>query len=186
LNLPPDLRMSDGEIRSTVQVLLIAGYDTTAKLMGNCLVEFERHPDQRRLLVENPALVPAAIEEVLRWRGVLHGVLRTVEKDTTVGGTRVSEGQLVCALTAAANRDPARWSDPLQFDIRRAPKAHVGFGYGPHLCIGAPLARLETKVALERLLRLAPDYHVSSVGYGNEWFIRGPQRGVLDPAVAVS
>jgi cytochrome P450 len=180
LEQPPDVRMSDAEILSTVEVLLIAGYDTTAKLMGNCLVELERHPDARKLVAEDPMLVPSVIEEVLRWCGVLHGVLRTIERDTVFAGTELRRGQLVCTMTGAANRDPSRWPDPLEFDVSRAPKAHLGFGYGPHLCIGAPLARLETKVAMERLLRLAPDYHVRDVDYGNEWFIRGPHRGVLE------
>ncbi len=180
LEQPAGLRMSDAEIRSTVENLLIAGYDTTAKLLGNCLVELERHPDQRRLVVDNPSLVGPAVEEVLRWCGVVHGVLRTVEADTEFADTHLARGDLVCAMTIAANRDPARWSDPLCFDIKRTPKAHIGFGYGPHLCIGAPLARLETKVAVERLLALAPEYHVRNLDYGDAWYVRGPATGLLD------
>jgi cytochrome P450 len=179
LQAPPEARMSDGEIRSTISVLLLAGHDTTAKLMANSLVVLERDPDQRRLLVDDPSLIPAAIEEVLRWCGVLHGVLRTVERDTEIAGVSVSAGQMVCTMPAAANRDPDRWPDPLRFDIRRDQKAHLGFGHGPHTCIGAPLARLETKIALERLLRLAPDYELRDVDYGSAWFIRGPERGLI-------
>ncbi|HLN05179.1 MAG TPA: cytochrome P450, partial [Acidimicrobiales bacterium] len=185
LQAPPEARMSDDEIRSTISVLLLAGHDTTAKLMANCLVVLERDPDQRRLLVNDPSLIPAAIEEVLRWCGVLHGVLRTVERDTEIAGIAVSEGQMVCTMPAAANRDPDRWSDAHRFDIRREQKAHLGFGHGPHTCIGAPLARLETKIALERLLCLAPDYELRDVDYGSAWFIRGPQRGLIHlPAAA--
>jgi cytochrome P450 len=179
LQLPPELRMSDAEIRSTISVLLLAGYDTTAKLMSNCLVELERHADQRRLLADDPALIPVAIEEVLRWCGVLHGVLRTVEHDMELLGADVAKGQMVCTMPAAANRDPDRWPDPLRFDIRREQKPHLGFGHGHHLCIGAPLARLETKIALERLLRVAPEYSLRDVDYGKGWFIRGPERGLL-------
>ena len=179
LHLPQDVRMSDAEIRSAISVLLLAGYDTTAKLMSNALVVLERHPDQRRLISEDPSLLPAAIEEVLRWSGVLQGVLRTVEQDTQIAGTAIAQGQFICTLPAAANRDPARWTDAWRFDIRREPRAHLGFGYGPHLCIGAPLARLETRIALQRLLRLAPDYILRDVDYGPAWFIRGPQRGLL-------
>jgi cytochrome P450 len=185
LDQPPGTGMTDAEIRSAISVLLLAGYDTTAKLMSSCLVVLERFADQRRLLVDHPELIPAAIEEVLRWCGVLHGVLRTVEEDTEIAGVVIGQGQFVCTLPAAANRDPGRWSDPLQFDIRREQKAHLGFGYGPHLCIGAPLARLETKVAIERLLRKVPDYRLSDVDYGQAWFIRGPERGRLEaPASA--
>jgi cytochrome P450 len=183
LRAPADARMTDAEIRSAVSVLLLAGYDTTAKLMSSSLVVLERYPDQRRLVASEPALVPVAIEEILRWWGVLHGVLRTVEEDTVVAGTELAEGELLCTLPAAANRDPERWPDPLTFDVQREQKAHLGFGYGNHLCIGAPLARLETKVALERLLRLAPEYRLRDVDYGDAWFIRGPERGLLDVAV---
>lgn len=183
LQLPSELRMSDAEIRSTISVLLLAGYDTTAKLMSNCLVVLERHPDQRRLVVDDPTLIPAAIEEVLRWCGVLHGVLRTVEEDTDLCGTTVAKGQMVCTMPAAANRDPDRWPDPLRFDIRREQKPHLGFGHGHHLCIGAPLARLETKIALDRLLRLAPEYSLRDVDYGKAWFVRGPERGMFQVTV---
>jgi cytochrome P450 len=180
LDQPADTGMTDAEIRSAISVLLLAGYDTTAKLMSSCLVVLERFADQRRVLVDDPGLIPAAIEEVLRWCGVLHGVLRTVEEDIEIAGGAIGKGQFICTLPAAANRDPGRWSDPLQFDIRREQKAHLGFGYGPHLCIGAPLARLETKVAIERLLRKVPNYRLSDVDYGQAWFIRGPERGLLE------
>ena len=183
LQLPPDVALSDAEIRSTISVLLLAGYDTTAKLMANSLVVLERHPDQRALLVDDPMLVPTAIEEVLRWCGVLHGVMRFVERDTVFLGAEITKGQMVCTMPAAANRDPSRWTDPLSFDVGRTPRANLAFGYGHHLCIGAPLARLETKVAIERLLRLVPEYRLRDVDYGNAWFIRGPERGLLDVGV---
>ncbi|HUJ65918.1 MAG TPA: cytochrome P450 [Acidimicrobiales bacterium] len=179
LRFAADGTMSEPEIRSAISVLLLAGYDTTAKLMANALVVLERCADQRRLLAEDPSLIPPAIEEILRWCGVLHGVIRTVEKDTELGRVPIAAGQFVCTLPAAANRDPGRWADPLRFDIHREAKAHLGFGYGPHLCIGAPLARLETRVALERLLRRAPDYSLSDLDYGHAWFIRGPQKGLF-------
>jgi cytochrome P450 len=182
LQLPAEAGMSEAEIRSTISVLLLAGYDTTSKLLSNCLVVLEHHPDQRRLVVDNPDLIPTAIEEVLRWWGVLHGVLRTAETDTVIGGTPIAKGQVVCTMPAAANRDPDRWPDPLRFDVRREQKSHLGFGYGPHLCIGAWLARVEARVALQRLLRLAPEYSMLDVDYGNAWFIRGPQRGLIQIA----
>lgn len=182
LDQSPETGMSDAEIRSAVCVLLLAGYDTTAKLMANCLVVLDQHPHQRRRLAARPELIPAAVEEVLRWCGVLHGVLRTVESTTELGGQVIQAGDIVCTLPAAANRDPGRWADPERFDIDREAKAHLGFGHGPHLCIGAALARLETTVALERLLRLAPEYRLSDVDYGKAWFLRGPERGRLHAA----
>jgi cytochrome P450 len=179
LEQPESERLTDSEIRSAVCVLLLAGYDTTAKLMGNALVVLEAHPDQRKALVEDPSRVPAAVEEVLRWCGVLQGVLRTAQAGTVLAGQEIAEGEMVATRPAAANRDPGRWEQPERFDIARKPLAHLGFGHGPHLCIGAALARLETRVAIERLLEVAPEYHLSDVDYGTGWFLRGPVRGLL-------
>ncbi|HEY8524579.1 MAG TPA: cytochrome P450 [Acidimicrobiales bacterium] len=175
--------MDADEVRAAAVLLLIAGYDTTAKLLANALVALELHPDQRRLLVERPELVPAAIEEVLRWRGTVQAIPRVATADTVLGDTRIAAGEPVYALIAAANRDPDRWADPARFDVRREAKAHYGFGYGPHLCLGAPLARLEAKVAIERLLRTAPEYRLRDVELGPSFFVRGPERGFLDVAV---
>jgi cytochrome P450 len=176
--------MSVEEIRSAAILLLIAGYDTTAKLMATSLAVLERHPDQRRLVAQNPALVPAAIEEVLRWEGVTQMNPRRVMRDTALAGVELPAGATVYALTAAADRDPARWEEPRRFDVRREPKSHLGFGFGPHLCLGAPLARLETRIALERLLRLAPDYSLRDIDLGSGFFVRGPERGFLDLTAA--
>lgn len=177
------LRSSDhfneDEVRSTAVLLLVAGYDTTAKLMSSCLVALEQHPDQRRLLTEDPTLIPAAVEEVLRWEGVNHATPRLVVRDTELADTRLSAGDLVFALLSAANRDPGRWPDPGRFDIRREAKAHVAFGFGRHLCLGAYLARLETTVALERLLRIAPEYRLRDVGFGGA-ISRGPESGFVN------
>jgi cytochrome P450 len=172
--------MSDEEIVSTGFLLLVAGYDTTAKTMSNCVVALEQHPEQRKLLVENPSLIPAAIEEVMRWWGLLQMQPRIAAKDTEIAGTKVSKGDNVYCMLAAANRDPARWSRPELFDIEREQKSHVGFGYGAHLCLGAPLARLEIKVALERLLELAPEYRLRDVDFGHSWMNRGPERGIVE------
>ncbi len=186
LDQPADSRMSDPEIRSAISVLLLAGYDTTAKLMSNALVVLEQYADQRRRAAADPGLIPAVVEEVLRWCGVLHGVLRTVETTTELAGVTVEVGDMVCTLPAAANRDPQRWAEPDRFDIDREQRAHLGFGYGPHLCIGAPLARLETRVALQTLLRMAPEYHLTDVDYGTAWYLRGPVRGLLHAATVAA
>ncbi|MDA8047237.1 MAG: cytochrome P450 [Actinomycetota bacterium] len=177
--------MSSGEIRSTAVLLLAAGYDTTAKTMGNALIALERNPDQRRLVASDLSLVPAAIEESLRWFGPVQWLPRVAATGTTVGDTDVEAGQRVYVFPAAANRDPRRWSRPECFDVRREVKAHLGFGYGPHLCLGAPLARLEARVALERLLLLAPEYRLGNVDFGRSLFVRGPESGTLDIGTAV-
>lgn len=169
--------LSDAEIRSAAVLLLLAGYDTTAKLMANCLVVLAQHGEQRAVVAQNPALVPAAVEEVLRWAGVSQMTPRRVVTDTTLADTDLRAGDTLYLLHGAANRDPQRWPAPQQFDVRREQKAHHGFGFGTHVCIGAPLARLETRVAVERLLAIAPDYQLRDIEYGHSMFARGPDRG---------
>jgi cytochrome P450 len=180
LELDGDHAMSDGEIRSTSILLLVAGYDTTAKTMSNCLIALEQNPEQRALVADDPALVPAAIEECMRWSGPVQWGPRRVEHDTELAGVELAAGDHIYTFSAAANRDPRRWERADELDVMREPKAHLGFGYGPHLCLGAPLARLEVKVALEQLLRLAPDYRLRDVDFGNSVFIRGPERGRIE------
>jgi cytochrome P450 len=176
--------MTPAEMRSTALLFLTAGYDTTAKLMATALWALEQHPQQRRDLVEHPALMPAAIEEVLRWAGISHMIARRVVRETRLGGATLRAGDVVYTLAAAANRDPARWPDPDRFDIRREAKSHLGFGYGPHLCIGLWLARLEARVALSRLLEIAPGYRLRGLEFGRSFFLRGPERGYVDVALA--
>jgi cytochrome P450 len=177
LKLP---ELTHPEMRAAALSLLLAGYDTTAKLMSSALVVLEQHPEQRRLLAENPELMPSAIEEVLRWRGTSQMNPRAVVRETELAGTALAPGDAVYALQGAANRDPARWPEPERFDITRASKSHLGFGYGPHLCIGLWLARLESKVALQRLLEIAPEYHLRDVENGPSAFVYGPERGFVD------
>lgn len=175
--------MTDEEIRAAAVLLLVAGYDTTAKLLANALVALEMHPEQRRLVAADPALVPAAIEEVLRWRGTVQAIPRVAARDTDLGGSALAAGDMVYALIGAADRDPARWDHPERFDVTREAKAHYGFGWGPHLCLGAPLARLESKVAIDQLLRRTPEYRLRDVGLGPSFFVRGPDRGRLDAVI---
>jgi cytochrome P450 len=177
---------SDAEVRAVALNLLLAGYETTAKLMGSALVALEQHPEQRRLLVDNPALTANAVEEVLRWVGPTQAMVRVVVQDTDVAGTHLSPGEVVYLVFGAANRDPARWDDPQRFDVTRPFQANMGFGGGAHICLGASLARLETRVGLEGLLRLAPEYRLRDVDYGNGFFARGPEHGLIDVAEVAS
>jgi len=177
--------MSNDEMRAAAVLLLAAGYDTTAKLLSNALLAFEENPGQRALLVADPSLMPDAIEEVLRWRSTVQMIPRIVVKDMTFGDAEIKAGEMVYTMIAAANRDPSRWEDPDVFDVRRPHQAHYGFGYGSHLCLGAPLARLEAKIALQALLRLAPDFSLRGVDFGLSFFVRGPERGFLDVTALV-
>jgi cytochrome P450 len=173
---------SEAEIRSSAINLLLAGYDLAAKLLAACLVVLEQHPGQRRKVVENLAMVPNAVEEVLRWHGSSQTMVRTVVHDTVLGGTSMRAGDRVYLLVGAANRDPSQWPRPDRFDVAREFRPHLGFGAGPHLCISAPLARLETEVALEAVLRVAPEYRLRDVVYGGTFFVRGPAGGVIQRA----
>jgi cytochrome P450 len=177
--------MSDDEMRAAAVLLLVAGYDTTAKLLSNALLAFEENPGQRALLVADPSLMPDAIEEVLRWRSTVQMIPRIVVKNMTFGDAEIKAGEMVYTIIAAANRDPSRWENPDIFDVRRPHQAHYGFGYGSHLCLGAPLARLEARIALQALLRLAPDFSLRGVDFGPSFFVRGPERGFLDVTALV-
>ena len=184
LDLEGDRAMSTDEIRSTAVLLLAAGYDTTAKAMSNTLIALERHRDQRREVADDLSLVPAAIEESLRWLGPVQWNPRRAAEDVDIDGSAVTAGETMYVMTAAANRDPRRWPDPTHFDVHREGKSHLGFGHGAHLCLGAPLARIETQVAVEELLRVAPEYKLRDLDFGRSMFIRGPERGVVDVGVA--
>ena len=141
LQLPPEAGMSEAEFRSTISVLLLAGYDTTSKLLSNSLVVLERHPDQRRLVVDNPGLVPAAIEEILRWWGVLTAFCEPPRSTRISPARRSPRGTSSARCRRPPIAIPVAEGVPLRFDVQRPQKAHMGFGYGAHLWIGAWLAR---------------------------------------------
>jgi len=143
-------------------LLLVAGNETTTNLIGSALLCFAEHPDVWARLRREPALLPQAIEEVLRYRSPVQSMFRTAAADVVLGEQTIPRGASVIAWIGAANRDAAQFPDPDRFDIDRQPNRHIAFGYGIHYCLGAPLARLETQIALRALLerfaevRLAP------------------------------
>jgi len=149
-------RLSKADVVGTCLLLLVAGHETTTTLIGNALWCFEEHPEAQAEILMRPEVLPTAIEEVLRFRSVLHWLPRVVKRKTQLLGNDLEEGDLVLPVFAAANRDGAQFPDPDRFDIRRSPNRHLGFGYGIHLCLGASLARLEAKVALGELFRHFP------------------------------
>ncbi|HWI64901.1 MAG TPA: cytochrome P450 [Symbiobacteriaceae bacterium] len=145
-------RLSDEDILSFCWLLLIAGNETTTNLIGNALLTLMEYPDQLAALHKQPELIGQAIEEALRFRSPAQAMFRVVKQEVVVSGKTMQPGQKVVALIGSANRDPERFADPDRFDITRDPNPHVAFGQGIHFCIGAPLARLEAKVALTALL----------------------------------
>src|SRR5262249_33257031 len=143
-------------------LLLIAGNETTTNLVGNATVLLDRHPDQRRRLVEDPGLIARAVEEVLRYDSPVQGLERGRTEELEDQGRATPKGSKLFLLIAAANRDPRRVPEPERFDVGRWPNRHLAFGFGTHFCLGASLARLETRVAWEELLRRIPEFHVAA------------------------
>ena len=149
-------RLSQRDITSACTLLLIAGHETTASLIPIMLWCLDDHPEAREDLARHPELLAGAIEESLRFRAVLHYMPRVVTAELDFAGSKLQPGDLVLPLFAAANLDARQFPDPDRFDIRRSPNRHLGFGYGIHLCLGASLARLETSIAVGRLLKRFP------------------------------
>jgi cytochrome P450 len=140
--------------------LTIAGHETTAKLIANGVVALDWYPDQRAELVADPSLIPNAVEEMLRWDPPSHYQGRWVEQDVTLHGVTIPADSRVVLITGAANHDERMFEHPEYFDIHREIERHVGLGFGIHLCVGAALARLETRIAFEELLKRYPDYEL--------------------------
>lgn len=157
-----DGMFTDQELVSTAILLIIAGHKTTANLIGNGTWALLCHPGQMELLRARPELMDSAVEEFLRYEGsVDRGSLRTASENMRIGGVDIPEGSLVHLSFAAANRDPAAFDDPHRFDITRSPNRHMGFGHGAHFCAGAPLARLEGRIAFTTLLRRARELELA-------------------------
>jgi cytochrome P450 len=144
--------LSEGELLSFYVLLLVAGNETTTNLIGNALICFDEYPQALEQLHANPSLIPGAIEEVLRFRSPVQRLIRITTKDTELNGHHIPAGQIISPWLGSANRDETQFSHPDTFDIQRSPNRHVGFGHGIHFCVGAPLSRLEGKIALEILL----------------------------------
>jgi pimeloyl-[acyl-carrier protein] synthase len=168
-------RLTEEELRSIVLLLFIAGHETTMNLIGNGLLALLRNPDQYARLRDDPASIPAAVEECLRFDGPVHATARLATEDLEVGGVPMPKGSQVVALLAAANRDPARFPDPDRFDITRADNHHLTFSLGIHYCLGAALARLEGQVVLGTIARRFPHLQLASddIEYREHLILRG-------------
>ena len=159
-----DLGLGDlglDEVLATCILLLTAGHETTANLIGNGVLALMQHPDQLHLLQRDPALIKPAIEEILRFECPAKIVGRTNLIDRQLGGHTIRAGQRVLVLLGAANRDPEQFRDPECFDITRTPAPHLAFGAGPHFCLGAALARAEAQETLRQLLPLLTEWRLA-------------------------
>jgi cytochrome P450 len=168
-------RLSEDEVLANCVLLLFAGHETTTNLLGNGLHHLMRHPAQIDLLRREPALVPGAVEELLRYDGPVPATVKIATEDVELHGRRIRRGDMVMPFTSSANRDPRHFADPDVLDVRRRPNRHLAFGFGIHFCLGAPLARLEAKLCFHSLLRRFP--RLEPAGEPPHWkpmiFLRG-------------
>jgi cytochrome P450 len=150
--------LSEQELSSMVALLIVAGHETTVSLIGNATLALLTHPEQRAAIESDPSLLPRAVEELIRFDGPVERTLnRWAAEDVELRGQAIRRGESVIVILGSADRDPERFEEPDALDLAsRRESRHLGFGRGSHFCLGAPLARLETEIALGRLLRRLP------------------------------
>jgi cytochrome P450 len=169
---------TDVELIKMAASLLVAGYDTTASMITYGMLALLDRPEQYALLRDDPATVPSAVEEIVRLLGVGGGLLRVATVDTEIGGTPIAAGDYVVVAIQAANHDPAQFADPERLDVTRKHNAHIGFGHGPHQCVGQQIARLELSTVLATLPRRVPSLRLAvpfdEVEFKTETAVCGP------------
>lgn len=162
--------LTEEEVFGTVVLLIVAGHETTVGLIGNAVVNLLAHPEQLERVRADPSLIPAAVEEVLRYEGPVERTLnRWAATDVELGGQTIRRGEVVIAILGAADRDTDRFPDPDRLDVLRENTRHLAFGRGSHYCLGAPLARLEAEIALETLFRRLPGLRLAVEPDELEW-----------------
>jgi cytochrome P450 len=173
-----ELPFTDLELIKMAAGLLVAGYDTTASLITYGMLALLNNPEQFALLATDPAAVPNAVEEIVRLLAVGSGLLRVAKVDTEIGGTPIAAGEFVVVAIQAANHDPAQFTDPEELDITRQHNAHIGFGHGPHQCVGQQIARLELGTVLGTLPRRVPSLRLAvpfdDVEFKTDTTVMGP------------
>jgi cytochrome P450 len=181
----PDGAFTRPELMSNAVLLLIAGHETTVNLITNGVLTFLRHPEALALLQREPALMPSAVEELLRYEPPVHMLpQRTPLREVEIGGVTIPKDAQITLALASGNRDPRRFGDPDRFDPIRGDNQHLGFGSGVHSCFGAPLARIESQIALSALTRRleAPYLLQDPPTYRHSSVLRGPRHLPLDIA----
>lgn len=163
-------RLSFDELVASTLIILLAGHETTVNLIGNGMLALIEHPEQLERLRAHPELMDAAVEEMLRYTSPVQlNAPRFACVDTELCGVAIRRGEAVCPIVGSANHDEAQFEDPERFDIGRQPNRHVAFGFGPHFCLGAPLARLEAKVAFRTLLQRYQSFQLARPRAGLTW-----------------
>ncbi|WP_339255654.1 cytochrome P450 [Paenibacillus sp. FSL R5-0713] len=163
-------QLTEQELLGVVSLLIIAGHETTVNLIGNGILALLEHPEQRELLIKQPELIHNAIEEMLRYNGpVEFSTSRWALEDIEFRGQHIAQGELVIVALDSANRDEQQFKDADIFDITREKSSHLAFGKGIHLCLGAPLARLEGEIAVSTLLNRFPNMQLQADVNELEW-----------------
>jgi cytochrome P450 PksS len=174
-------RLDEDELVAMIFLLLVAGHETTVNLIGNGTLALLDNPSELRRLRSEPPLAPAAVEELLRFDGPLETATeRYAREETEIAGARIPRGSLVYAVLASANRDERRFSEPDRLDLSREPNRHLAFGLGIHYCLGAPLARLEGRIAFEVLLRRRPGLRLTMDRAALRWKRGAVLRGLRE------
>jgi cytochrome P450 family 142 subfamily A polypeptide 1 len=170
-------RLDDESIIQESLLILIGGDETTRHVMTDGMLALLEHPDQAAILRDDPATMAVGVEELLRWVSPIKNMSRTVTLAVELHEQTLREGNQLILMYPSANRDPSVFADPDRFDVRRDPNPHLAFGFGPHFCMGASLARLELQVMFSELLRRLPDLHLAGDPHPRRSsnFISGPE-----------
>jgi hypothetical protein len=170
--------LTDAQIIGFCLLLIAGGHETTAKLIANGVRLFGSHPDQRDAVRRDPELMTQAVEELLRYTSPTQFMTRTTTRDVELYGETIPRGSKVALLLGSGNRDPREFERPDEFDVHRGNPRILAFGHGAHVCLGAAVARLESKVALQEFLARFPDYEVDETGieYMHSGNVQGPTR----------
>jgi cytochrome P450 len=172
-------RLSEEELTQNIRLLFMAGHETTVNLIANAVVALFMHPDQLALLRARPELMPAAVEEFLRFDSSVQQLPRVAQEDVEIGGETIRAGEMVFCVLGGANRDPDVYADPDRLDVERPFTRSKSFGGGIHFCLGAQLARIETEIALNSLLGRFPDLSIGNLdtlSYPLNPIFRGPEK----------
>ncbi len=157
-------RLTEREVLGFLFLMIVAGNETTTKLLANALYWLWRNPAERDRVRADPGLLPEWVEETLRYDNTSQALARVVARDVEIHGTKIREGEKVVLLIGSANRDERAFEDPDRYDVLRRQRISLSFGHGTHYCLGAALARLEARIALEEFWRRFPDYEIEAAG----------------------